>query len=195
MSAGTSFRLYASTAVLALLAAACATRPPEPVSVESVEEVSATVETLDVDSRTVTLRGTDGNAVAMQVAPSVRNFAQIRTGDRVVVRYYSGLVAELRGRGDASGETEAPVTTGVLGRAPEGARPTGIAGTQTHQTVRITNVNKRNYIVTFFGSDGISRSLPVRTPQGREFIKKLKVGDEIDVTYTEAVAISVEPAT
>jgi hypothetical protein len=179
----------------AVLAVACATQPPAPVNVETVDEVSATVEGIDGHSRVVTLRGTDGDSIAMQVAPSVRNFAQVRTGDRVVVRYYTGLAAELRRRGDGSGDTEEPVTTTALGRAPEGAKPSGVVGTKTHRTVRITNVNNRNHVVTFYGSDGVSRSLPVQTPQGREFISKLKVGDEVDVTYTEAVAISVEPMT
>jgi hypothetical protein len=178
-----------------MLASGCAAPPPEPVNVETVEEVSATVEAVDGNSRVVTLRGSDGDAVAMQVAPSVSNFAQVRAGDRVVVRYYTGLAAELRRRGDGSGETEEPVTTTALGRAPDGVRPSGVVGTKTHRTVRITNVNKRNHVVTFYGSDGISRSMPIRTPQGRKFIEKLKVGDEVDVTYTEGVAISVESAT
>ena len=81
-----------------------------------------------------------------------------------------------------------------IGRAPEGARPSGVVGTQSRQTVRITNVNNNNHVVSFYGSDGLARSLPVHTPQGREFISKLKVGDEVEVTYTEAVAISVEPS-
>lgn len=186
---------YFISAVFAVLAAGCASQPPEPVSVENVEEIAATVEAVDSNTRMVTLRGPEGDAFALQVAPSVRNFAQVRTGDRVVVRYYSGLAAELRRRGDTSGETEAPVTTSTSGRASEGARPGAFAGTQTHQTVRITNVNKHNHVVSFYGSDGIARSLPVRTPQGREFISKLKVGDEVDVIVTEAVAVSVEPMT
>ena len=193
MSTNTS--LHFCAVVIASLAAACTTKPPEPINVETVEEVSATVEAVDGDSRMVTLRGSDGDAIAMQVADTVRNFAQVRAGDRVVVRYYSGLAAELRRRGDTSGETEAPVTSTALGRAPEGARPAGVVGTKTNQTVRITHVNKRDHVVSFYGSDGIGRSMPVRTPQGREFISKLKVGDEVEVTYTEAVAISVEPMT
>jgi WD40 repeat protein len=195
MSTNKSIQLCFSAAALAMVVAGCATQPPQPVNVETIEEVTATVEGVDGNSRVVTLRGTDGDSIAMQVSPSVRNFAQVRTGDRVVVRYYTGLAAELRRRGDGSGETEEPVTTTALGRAPEGDRPAGVVGTKTHRTVRITNVNKRNHIVTFYGSDGISRSMPIRTPQGREFIRKLKVGDEVDVTYTEAVAISVEAAT
>jgi hypothetical protein len=177
-----------------LLAGVCASKPPEPVTVESIEEVSVAVEAVDVDKRMVTLRGPQGNTFAVQVAPTVRNLAQVKVGDRVVARYYEALAAELRRRGDDSGETGAPVIEAGIGRAPEGARPRDVVGTQSRQTVRITNVNNNNHIVSFYGSDGLARSLPVHTPQGREFISKLKVGDEVEVTYTEAVAISVEPS-
>jgi hypothetical protein len=196
MSSRTSFHacLSAAPALLALLLGACASKPPEPVTVESIEEVSAAVEAVDVDKRMVTLRGPQGNTFTVQVAPTVRNLAQVKVGDRVVARYYEALAAELHRRGDDSGETHAPVIEAGIGRAPEGARPSGVVGTQSRQTVRITNVNNNNHVVSFYGSDGLARSLPVRTPQGREFISKLKVGDEVEVTYTEAVAISVEPS-
>ena len=66
-------------------------------------------------------------------------------------------------------------------------------GTENRQTVRITKVDKKNNIVSFFGSDGLARSVPIKTPQGQEFIGKLKEGDEVEVRYTEAVAVTVEP--
>jgi hypothetical protein len=109
------------------------------------------------------------------------------------VRYYEALAAELRSRGDGSGSTEAPVRDTAMARAAEGARPAALVGEETRQTVRITNVDKKNHIVSFYASDGLSRSVPVRTPQGQEFISKLKPGDEVELTYTEALAISVEP--
>jgi len=186
--------LRAAAAVLALLVGACASKPPEPVTVESVEEVSAAVEAVDIERRMVTLRGPQGNTFAVQVAPTVRNLAQVKVGDRVVARYYEALAAELRRRGDGSGETDAPVIEAGIGRAADGAKPARVVGTQSRQTVRITNVNNNSHVVSFYGADGLARSLPVRTPQGREFISKLKVGDEVEVTYTEAVAISVEPS-
>jgi len=34
----------------------------------------------------------------------------------------------------------------------------------------------------------------VQTPQAKEFIKQLKPGDTVVVTFTEALALSVEPA-
>ena len=61
--------------------------------------------------------------------------------------------------------------------------------------VLFIDVNNRNHVVTFYGSDGISRALPVRTPQGREFIRNLKSGDEVDLTFTEGIALTVEPGT
>ncbi len=67
--------------------------------------------------------------------------------------------------------------------------------TQTRTVVRIKDVDKKNNIVSFYGQDGLVRALPVQTPQGQEFIKKLKPGDEVEVTFTEALALSVEPAT
>lgn len=196
MSSRTSFHLRQTTgaALLALLFGACASEPPEPVTIEDTEEISATVEAVDVNTRMVSLLGPDGEKVTVEVAPQVRNLPQVKVGDRVVARYYQALAAELRRRADGSGETEAPVVETGVGRAAAGARPGAIVGTQSRQTVRITDLDKKNHVVGFHGSDGLVRSVPVRTPQGQEFISKLKVGDEVELTYTEAVAVSVEPS-
>jgi hypothetical protein len=85
------------------------------------------------------------------------------------------------------------VQDAVIGRTAPGDRPGVVVGTENRQTVRITNVDKKNHVVSFFGSDGLARSVPIKTPQGREFIGKLKEGDEVEVRYTEAVAVTVEP--
>ena len=181
--------------LMASLMTACAVRPPAPVRSESVEEISGIVEAVDGEARIVTLRVATGDAIDVPVATSARNLAQFRVGDRIAIRFYTVLAAALRRRGDASGETEEPVTTADVALATQNAQPGGVVGKQVHQTVRVTAVNNRNHFVTFYGHDGISRSLPVRTPEGREFISRLRVGDEVDVTYTEGLAISVEPGT
>lgn len=193
MSFCTSFRPMSLT-LLAVLLGACVSEPPKPVNIEATEEISATVEAVNIDTRMVALLAPNGQKFTMQAGPEVRNLSQVKVGDRVITRYYTAIAAELRRRGDGSGETEAPVVDTALGRAPEGARPAGAAGRQVRQTVRITTVDKKNHIVGFYGSDGLVRSLPVRTPEGQEFISKLKAGDEVEVTYTEALAVSVEPS-
>jgi hypothetical protein len=190
------YRETLGMALFVLLLAACAKEPkePAPVSIEGTEEVSATVEAIDVNTRMVVLRQSDGTEFALVVDPEVRNLEQVKVGDRVVTRYRESLGAELVRRGDGSGDTEAPSVSTTSARAADGAMPSGTASTQTRQTVRITNVDVKNNIVSFYGSDGLARVLPVRTPQGQEFIAGLKAGDEVELTYTEAVAMSVEPA-
>jgi hypothetical protein len=191
--ASLNFRLTIGMAPIVLLFAACA-KEPAPVSIEGTEEVSATVEAIDVNTRMVVLRESDGTEFALLVPEEVRNLAQVKVGDRVVTRYRESLGAQLRKRGDGSGDTQAPAVSTTAARAADGAKPSLTSSTETSQTVRITNVDKKNHIVSFYGSDGLARVLPVRTPQGQEFIAGLEAGDEVELTYTEAVAMSVEPA-
>jgi hypothetical protein len=176
-----------------LLLAACA-KEPAPVTFEGTEEVTATVEAIDVNTRMVVLRESDGTEFALVVDPQVRNLEQVKVGDRVVSHYRESLGAELVRRGDGSGDTESPSVSTTAARAADGAKPSVTSSTETRQTVRITNVDEKNRIVSFYGSDGLARVLPVRSLQGQEFISKLMAGDEVELTYTEAVAMSVEPA-
>jgi hypothetical protein len=176
-----------------VLLAACS-KEPAPIIIDETEEASAIVEAIDVDTRMIMLNADDGSQFALLVPPEVRNLAQVKVGDRVVTRYTESLGAELRRRGDGSGETDAPTVSTTAVRAASGSMPSGTTSTQTRQTVRITNIDLKNHVVTFYGSDGLARVLPVRSPQAQEFIAKLKVGDEVELTFTEATAMSVEPA-
>ena len=58
----------------------------------------------------------------------------------------------------------------------------------------IDAVDLKNNIVNFTGPQGNVNIVAVKRPEMREFIKTLKTGDKVDVTYTEAVAVSVQPA-
>jgi hypothetical protein len=59
--------------------------------------------------------------------------------------------------------------------------------------VVIEKVDTKANTVTFKKPDGTSRTLPVQSDEGKAFIKKLKVGDAVDVVYAEAVAVEVRP--
>jgi hypothetical protein len=48
---------------------------------------TAKVETIDLQQRTVTLRGPQGNAVTLKVGEQVKQFDQVQAGDEVVVRH------------------------------------------------------------------------------------------------------------
>jgi ribosomal protein S1 len=175
--------------------AGCAQEPPQPVKIENTQEVRATVVAVDPVTRFLSLQGPDKNVVTVQVDDEVRNLPQVKVGDHVVVRYYEALGAELKSRGGtATSATSDPEAAVTVGRAEEGQRPAGVVSSQVSTVVKIKSVDTKNNVVEFYGEDGLVRAFPVQTDQGKEFIKKLKPGDEVGVSYVEALAVSVEPA-
>jgi hypothetical protein len=78
--------------------------------------------------------------------------------------------------------------------AEKGQRPGAAVGTRATIPVTITAVDTTTNVVSFYGADREVRSLAVVRQQAKDYIKQLKPGDQITITYTEALAVSVEPA-
>ena len=58
----------------------------------------------------------------------------------------------------------------------------------------INSVDTKNNTVTFHRADGVVNTIPVMSPEGRQFISRLKAGDVVDLMYTEAIAVDIAPA-
>jgi len=159
-------------------------------TIEETAEVSATVEKMDLDQRLLSLKTESGDMVTVEVDPAVQNLPQVKVGDRVVARYREAIGATISTT--ASGQ---PVTVDLdADTAKPGERPSARASTTTNIPVTITSVDTKHNQVSFYGADGLVRAITVETPQAKEFIKQLKAGDNVVVTFTEAIAVSVEPA-
>jgi len=186
------FRCHvAALTAIALTLAACTRAPPKPVEVEEAVEVTATVEAIDLANRLVTIRVPEGDAATLEVGPDVRNLSQVKVGDQVVVAYYAAIAAEFKKPGEGIKGVQEDVGAE---RAELGERPGGIVGRQVKATVIIESVDAKSNTVSFTGPYGMLRTIAVQDRDAQAFIKKLKKGDEVELTYTEAVAISVEPA-
>jgi hypothetical protein len=59
--------------------------------------------------------------------------------------------------------------------------------------VIIEAVDRGTHEVTFTGPAGMTRTVEVKDPKAQQFIGTLKKGDEVEITYTEALAVSVDP--
>jgi hypothetical protein len=161
--------------------------PGKAAAVRAVK-ISAQVVAIDKASRTVTLKGPKGNIVDVVVGDEVKNFGQIKAGDFVVVGYVQSLSLELqKTKTGASGISaqSAAVT------AKPGERPGAAAAHEVTAIAKVTAVNKKAKTITLKGPRGNSVTLDVQNP---DQFKVVKVGDEVLVNYTEAIAISVEPA-
>jgi hypothetical protein len=168
----------------------CASEPPEPISREKKVELTAAVEAINHKTRMVSLRGTEGRKATVYAGPEVRNFDQINVGDEVVVTFYAAIGAEVTPPEQA---TAGARHEGAMMRAAEGARPAGAVAEMTTTTVEIDSVDTSLNTVSFRRQDGLLRVLAIEDPKAQAFIRKLKRGDKVTVTYMEAVAVSVRP--
>jgi hypothetical protein len=165
--------------------------PPAGAAMGHLTTLTATVEAVDMATRAVLLRGEGGRRATVVAGPEVRNLAQVRPGDRVVMDYQEAIAVEIVRPGD----TRPPVGgVAAAGRAEPGQRPAGMAGEAVRVRVRIDAVDARAGVVTFTGPRGATRRVAVREPEMRDFVRGLRPGEEVDITYAEALAVRVEPA-
>jgi len=177
--------------ICAVMLAACASEPPKPIVKEKLSERSATVTAIDYPTRLVTLRGDSGNSLTLVVDNEVKNFSQVKVGDKVTVSYYQGFAAEVKKPGTGVKGVEETVAGAT---AAAGERPAGGIGAMIRTTVIIESVDTSFDTVTFRRHDGTVRTIAISDPNVRKAIRDLKKGDEVEVSYVEAVAIEVKPA-
>jgi Cu/Ag efflux protein CusF len=163
------------------------TSSPGKATAARERSVVATVTEVDAAKGTVTLKGPKGQVLPLKVGPEVRNLGQVAVGDRVNVKYLESLSLTLKKDGK---ELPGASTGSLAGRAPAGERPGGVVAEQVEVTADVVAVDAKNKIVTLKGPQQ-TVEMRVRDP---EQLKLIKVGDQIQAVYTQAVAVSVEPA-
>ena len=161
---------------------------PGRAAIVRAAEISAQVVAIDKATRTVTLKGPQGNAVDIVAGDEVKNFDQIKLGDFVVARYAQALTLELRKTKVKAGE---PTVTEGAARAKPGERPAGAVGREVTAIADVIGVDAKKKTITLKGPRGNIVTLDVQNPDQFKVVKK---GDQVEVTYTEALALSVEPA-
>jgi hypothetical protein len=167
--------------------AAVVSEPGRAGAVRAVE-VSATVVGIDKATRTVTLKGANGDVFDIAASDQVKNFEQIKVGDTVVARYAQALTLELKKTKVTAGD---PVVREEAAKAKAGERPAVVGARQVTVIADVVAVDAKASTITLKGPRGKVVVLDVQNPDQFKVVKK---GDQIEVTYTEALALSVEPA-
>ena len=177
-------------AAAALLLAGCATTP-KPIEIGETLKATARVEAVDPASRLIVLKTPDGGTLVTQAGPEVRNLAQVRPGDNVVVAYREALAARVVKSNAGVGTVDSGV---AASRASPGERPGAGVVDFVRTTVTVFDVDTAQNVIEVTGPRGYNRRIKVNDPEARQFIRGLKRGDLVEVTFTEAIAVSVEPA-
>jgi len=154
-------------------------------------EVVALAEVIGVEAaeRVVTLRREDGTHFRVKCGEAVRNFAQIAPGDTLRVKYKETLDATRLPPEASATPTAAAVGAG---RAKPGAQPGAGVGVAISVCVKIVSIDREREIVVFSLPSGELIARPIVTPEGREFVKGLKLGDLVRLDYVEVLALTVE---
>ena len=192
MKASLTIAALAAASILASQAAAqtgaaVVGKGPGVAAAAQTVKITATITAIDATTRDVTLKGPQGREVVVTAGPEVRNFAQMKVGDKVDVEYAEALTLELKKGG---GMPVAKTETAGAARAKPGEQPAGMVGRQVTVVADVVAVDKDKQMVTLKGPKQ-TVDLKVRDPKQLALIAK---GDQVEAVYTEAVAVTVEPA-
>jgi hypothetical protein len=155
---------------------------------EQTVTATATVQTIDPKTRHVTLKRPDGTSFTMVVGPEVHNLPQVKKGDVVRVTYRESIAYEVKKADQA--QPGIARTTDVT-RASPGAKPGGTVTDTVTVRMTITGIDKATSEATLRGPNGDVVVVKARDPSKLDAVG---VGDVVDVTYTEALAIAVSDA-
>jgi hypothetical protein len=147
--------------------------------------VRGTISAIDKENSTVTLKGPKGRTVTLEVRDKSK-FDVIKVGDPVVATYMEAIALHVRKSGTASPGMAAQETR--VGSKP-GETPAGAIAREVTVTTTITAIDKKANTVTLKGPHGNSETVKVQDPKN---LNAVKVGDLVDITYTQALAVALD---
>jgi ribosomal protein S17 len=180
-------KMFALLAAAALAAAVFVpTLSAQPKSQGAAVSETFTIIAIDSTNRIVTVKDKSGEVDSIYAGPEVQRFSELKVGDRVTVRYYESVVYQIH----KPGATPPPAATADAGIVRStGAKPGATISRQMTATVTVTAIDMKVPSVTIKMDDQSINSLKV---DDKKNLDGVKVGDRVQITYTQALAISVK---
>jgi hypothetical protein len=181
---------YIAALVVCLMSSAVAyaqTPAPKTYGKAQLVSVTAKVEAINQTTREVTLKGPLGNVVTFTVDKRVTRLNEVKVGDEVIADYYVSWAAEFRA--PTAEEKAKPVSVQAeMAKAPAGTEPAAGALRIIKSVVTVEGLDRPTKSLTVSGQAGLA------TVQVEDVaaLSKLRLGDTIVVTYTEALAVSLQ---
>jgi hypothetical protein len=142
---------------------------------------TATVTRINKAAGTLTLKDAQGKRFEVKAGPRVK-LERLAVGQRVRATYYEEIAVAIdRATRGAPKMTHTTVERG------------GVAARQATETAHVVSVDPKSNTVAIRTPDGSTHTLHVQDPDLQSRLKHIKPGDDFDITYTQAVALSVHP--
>jgi hypothetical protein len=150
-----------------------------------VATVTAVIESIDPATRTVVLRGPQGRTLPVVADERIKNFENMKVGDKVVAQYARALTLELKKGGDGIREMVQREGAAVN---QAGQAPGASAMRQTTILANVWSIDRKNNVVALRGPKGNIVDVEVANPK---IMQEIKVGDQVEADYTEAALLGV----
>jgi len=180
-------RTLALTITLAFVLAAGAFSPAlaqKPVTQGATVTETATIVAIDSTNRLITLKAEDGLTDTIYAGPEVKRFDELKVGDTVTFKYYESIVYAIQQPG---AKPPAPASMALV--RGQGPRPGGTLSQQLTTVVTIKAIDMSVPSVTITTVEGNTMSFKV---EDKKNLDGVKAGDKVQITYTRALAISVD---
>jgi len=150
--------------------------------------MDAQVTAIDYETREVSLRGPFGNIVTLTAGDHIERFENIAVDDIVATTYIASLVGELREPTEEEIANPWVEIDGAATATPE-SEPGAIVGRMIRAVCSIEGMNRLTGSVTVLDSRGKYHVISDVDPEEMEGVT---LGDTIVLTYSEAMAITLE---
>jgi hypothetical protein len=157
--------------------------------VSQFNTVQATVKAVYPDKRSLTIVGANGQPQTVFVGPDIK-LSKLHAGDKINVSYYQGLAAQIARGGETVTD---PAVSDFTYKSANGL-PGGGAGDSATVSVKVLGVDPGTNTVAFQTADGSQHVVAAKSPNMQSFVRTLKPGETVDLTYTESLAVDVTPA-
>lgn len=187
-----------ATTAAGLMIAACAAIQPvcaqdSPASgaqavIDAAQLVHLRAEIVAIDpgSRTLALKGPDGNAVVMLVSQQLAGFDQMKVGDRVDALYRNAMLVKAEKVAGADKSVRQRVDRSVNTQTPGGFESAG----QSEMLATVQKIDRPQRLVTLRGA---SRTQTLEAGPAID-LSTVQVGDTIHAVFVSAAALQVTPA-
>lgn len=148
---------------------------------------TVTVTAIDRTARTATLQNEQGETKTVDVPQEVKAYDTLKVGDKIDIDYHEAIAISLLPKGSKPTMSESTA-------AQRMAYGIGGKARQVKVSAEIVSVDPRANKVTFKGPRGKTDTVKVSNPEAQQRLSELRPGQVVQVTYTEAWAAAIQPA-
>ena len=151
-------------------------------------QMTAIVEEVNAKTRVAKLRTQDGRLVSLKVSPEVKNLAQVKKGDTLVLDYVEAVEFEVR-KPTPEEEALAGVGIDVAAAAEKGEKPAAALASERIDILVVESIDKKKELITLRGPQGF---VTVKSKYPKN-LKEIKTGDTVVVKSSELFAARIQP--